>query len=98
MAKSAILNALPEERRLTIYHEEDGKTYVESRQDCSHIIKAASILADEPPGKDFRHVGFIPETVMDQWMRDGSFNDPNVLKRWLNDPQNAPFRTWKGRV
>lgn len=42
--------------------------------------------------------GYIPAAVAEKMMRDGSFDDEAATKRWLNDPQNACFRVWKGRV
>ena len=98
MSKSALLDLVADSRRKTIIHEQDGKHWIETRQDVSHVIEAAKILADEPPGKDFRHVGFIPDAVLNQMLIDGSFHDPKAIRRWLNDPANESFRTWKGRV
>lgn len=98
MSKKAILDANEGGGRFTIYHEANGQTYVESRQKVDHIIKAASILADETPGKDFRHAAFIPEAVLNQAMIEGWFGDKDAWKRWANDPANACYRTWKGRM
>lgn len=42
--------------------------------------------------------GYIPAAVAERMMREGSFNDEDATKRWLNDPQNSCFRVWKGRV
>jgi hypothetical protein len=98
MSKKAILDSNEASRRLTIYAEEDGKTFVETRQDCEHIIRAASIIADQAPGKDFRHAAFIPEIVLNQAMLEGWFHDKAAWKRWANDPANEQFRTWKGRM
>lgn len=42
--------------------------------------------------------GYIPRAVAERMMRDGSFADEAATKRWLNDPQNACFRVWKGKV
>jgi len=98
MAKKQILNAIPEARRVTIMHEQDGKHFVETKQDCAHIIEAAKILADEPPGKDFRHAAFIPEEVLNQAFLEGWFHDKAKWKAWANDPANEGFRTWKGRL
>jgi hypothetical protein len=36
--------------------------------------------------------------IYQQMVRDGSINDKKALKKWLNDPDNRPFRTWKGRI
>lgn len=98
MGKRAVLDAVAGSRRLTIYHEQDGKNYIESRQDCEPITKAASILASEPPGKDFRLAALVPETVLNQAFTEGWFHDQDKWKRWMNDPNNRDFRVWGGRV
>lgn len=98
MSKSALLDLLPDARKKVIYHEEDGKTYVETRQDVTQIVEAAKILADQAPGKDFRHAAFIPDTVLDRAFIEGWFHDNAAWKRWANDPANECFRTWKGRL
>ena len=98
MGKSALIDAFSDSRRITVYHEEDGKKYVESRQDVEPIIEAARIISEQTPGKDFRHAAFIPETVLNQAMLEGWFHDPRAWKRWANDPENAAYRTWKGRL
>lgn len=85
MAKRGLLDIVPEARRKTLAHLEDGVWRVESRQDCEHIVKAAKILADEPPGKDFRHVGFIPEADMNRMFVEGSFHDPKAIEKFLKD-------------
>lgn len=41
---------------------------------------------------------YIPPDVVERMIRDGSFNDPHALKRWLNDPANDCFRIWRGKV
>lgn len=84
-----------------IIHMDDdnsGNFSIETVQDVSPIIKAAAILADEPPGKDFRHAAYIPDYVMDQAFREGWFNDAKKWKQWANDPENRAFRTWQGRL
>ena len=98
MSKSALLDLAPEARRKLVYHEEDGRRLVETRQDVEPIVEAARILADEPPGRDFRHAAFIPDVVLDQAFRDGWFHDAAAWKRWANDPANVAFRTWAGRL
>lgn len=55
-------------------------------------------------GGDLKHAATVPGGVIVDWcakrgvtfaqlMRDGSLQDA-----FLNDPANAPFRVWKGRV
>lgn len=98
MSKSALLDLLPDARKKLVYHEEGGRTFIETRQDVTHIIEAAKIMADEKPGKDFRHAAYIPEAVMDRAFNEGWFHDPQAWKRWANDPANAQYRTWNGRL
>ena len=69
MSKSALLAIVPEARRKLVYHEQDGRNFVETRQDVEPIIEAARILADETPGKDFRHAAFIPDVVLERALR-----------------------------
>ena len=99
MSLKALLGAYADERRKEIFHaHEDGGYSIETRQDCSHIVQAARVLADEPPGKDFRHVGFIPDAVMNAAFREGWIHDKAKWKQWFNDPENRAFRTWQGRL
>ena len=98
MSKSKILDLLTDSRRKTILHEQDGRNYVESRQDVTHIVEAAKIMAEKTPGKDFRHAAYIPETVLNQAMIEGWLHDKTAWKRWANDPANACYRTWQGRM
>lgn len=98
MSKSALLNLLPDERRKVIRHTEDGKTYMETRQDVSQIIRNAAILSEQKPGKDFTRVAVIPKTVLDQALIDGWFHDEAAWKKWANDPANRCYRTTEGTI
>ena len=47
----------------------------------------------------FSHrVARIPMVVVEQMMREGIWGDQDRMKVWLNDPENAPFRTTKGKL
>ena len=82
-----------------IYHEiEDGIVAIETRQDVQGLIDLAKNMEDIPPDREFRHVGFIPDYVLNEAMRDGWVNDRKKIKQWLNDPDNRKFRTWKGTL
>jgi len=98
MSKSALLDVIADSNRALIYHEEDGKTFIETRQDVSPIVAAAKIMADEAPGKDFRHAAYVPEAILNQAFNEGWFHDPAAWKRWANDPANAMYRTWPGKL
>jgi len=78
--------------------ERPGELIVETVQDCEPIVEAAKRLSDTEPGKDFRHVAFIPDFVMAQAAREGWINDREAWKRWANNADNRLFRTWPKRV
>ena len=87
MAKTAPLSIDPERRVKVLYHEEDGRTYVETRQDCQALVDAAKILADIPPRKEdgWRFLGFIPDAVFNQAATEGWLGDKARWRQWLRD-------------
>lgn len=44
------------------------------------------------------HVARIPMVVYQELLTSGAYRDRAYMKRWLNDPDNAVFRTRPGRV
>ena len=98
LSQSALLDLVAEARRATILHAEDNRWWIESRQDVAPVIAAARIVADQPPGRDFRHAAFVPESELNRAFTEGWFHDPAAWKRWANDPANACYRTWRGRL
>ena len=47
----------------------------------------------------FSHrVARIPLILVEQMMREGIWGNQERMKEWLNDPENAPFRTTKGKL
>lgn len=100
MSKSALLDFIPEARRQVIYHEEDGKTYVETRQDAGPLVEAAKILAQDPPRKEdgWRFLCVIPDTVFNQAITEGWFHDKAAWRRWMNDRDNRAFNGGRENV
>lgn len=85
---------------------EDDKIIGYVQQDLDPILANTSQLRDSglTGGSEFKHAGRIPLVLIEdycnknsisfqQWMRE-----PIHIKRMLNDPQNEPFRVWKGRI
>jgi hypothetical protein len=98
MADKKLLDLHEGERRRVIIHKEDGVSRVETQQDVTPILKAAEMMREQTPGKDMRHAAFIPKTVLDQAFIEGWFHDKKKWKEWANDPANAQYRTWAGRL
>lgn len=71
---------------------------VETVQDCEPIMEQVKIERDAPVGKEWRKVAVVPMAFFDKWAKEGSLHDRAKLHRWLNDPDNAAFRVWNGRI
>ena len=81
MARKRLLGHSP--GKDIILHEEDGRQWVETRQDVEPVAQAARLLADHSEvDKDFTRVAMIPATVLDQAFNEGWFHDPEAWKRW----------------
>ena len=92
MSKSALLDCLPEARRKLLYHEEDGRTFIETRQEVSHLVEAARVLAEAPPAEDgWRFVGFIPDAVWNQACIEGWLHDKAKWRAWMRDRDNRAY-------
>ena len=86
------------------YVDESG--VISRAQDVTDLIEAnkQEQLADRFKGfriaPTFRRVASIPVAVFDIAKAQGIdlLNDPDALKRFLNDPQNRAFRTTLERV
>lgn len=98
MSKQALLDLAANRRTKVIYHEQDGKTFIEHRQDVEPVIRAAKILSERKPDKDFTRVALIPENVLNQAFTEGWFHDEDAWRRWANDPANKVFRTTEGTI
>ena len=98
MSKSALLAMVSQDRRKVIHHEEDGRKYVETRQDVTHIQEAARRLFNDNPPLDFRRVALIPDAVFDKAVHEGWLHDKAAWRKWVNDPANVGYRTTKGTI
>lgn len=100
MAKRALLGFDAEKRKATWYAEEDGRTYVQSQQDVTHLVEAAKLLAEVPPRKEdgWRFMCVIPDNVFDQAAREGWLHDKVAWRKWMNDSDNRAFNGGRGYV
>jgi len=76
--------------------ERPGDLTVEELQDCEPVLEAARRLSEATPGRELRHVAFIPAVIMNRALRERW--DPEDFRKWANDPDNKLFRTWPGRL
>ena len=91
-----------------LIQEQDGSIINVSSQDdteLKHIVdgneklKFATRHNTYKGDSQFSHrVARIPLIVVEQMMRDGVWNNQERMREWLNNPENAAFRTTKGKV
>jgi hypothetical protein len=85
----------------------DEKLVIESSQDTFPILESNRFERNEFDVKNnselkynrgFTKVATIPNIIIDKLMRDGTWYDKAAMKRWLNDPDNKPYRTGGGWI
>jgi hypothetical protein len=90
----------------TTYTQEDDRIIVTRSQNVGAIVDRAKALSNEGfHGRpDARVVASIPPVVIEHFlnvqgktMRDW-LNDPGLRKKFLNDPDYADLRIWKGKL
>lgn len=95
-------------RTQTVHADGDGGIIIETAQDVTEIIeanKAQLELDKQRTGhlNELHHVARIPFTVIDVLNQKGIMKGFNVVDdvgfaRWLNDPENAVWKTYKGTI
>lgn len=90
----------------TSYREEDDKIIVQRQQNVGAIVDYAKACHNEGfwGRPDARVVATIPQVVIEHYLnvrgktlRDWT-SDPELRKQFLNDPDYADLRIWKGRI
>lgn len=97
-------NPLAKIRRRLYY--EDGRIVHHTQQDVKEITDLAKYRYNEtdghsiPEGNYGVHVAYIPTTIYYDIIRKArtEAERDELLRRWLNDPDNRAFRSWKGRI
>lgn len=70
-----------------------------TEQDVAPVIELAKEIREYGNWtSEMKPVAEIPMVIVEQMMRDGSWNDPAAIRRWCNDPQNSCFRIVPGTV
>ena len=82
---------------------EDGKVVFETRMPVDAIIRANADAANATSGQrfgEFRRIASIPANLMfsSGMAEAGRQGDQQFMSRWLNDGDNAAWRTFGGRV
>lgn len=85
--------------RTMIWEDDDPEiVHVHTEVDLTQAIENNKILSDLHPRRSTNKLiaRGVPLTVYEQSVQEDW--DDDRWKRWLNDPDNAAFRVWKGQV
>lgn len=94
----------PEAKTTTIYHEEpDGGFTLETLQDVEDVLEKNKMLYNDVDerarwGEKWHTAASVPLVIWMQWMKEGDVNDPNFIRKKLNDPEWLHLRTRPGRL
>lgn len=85
-------------RRTSIIDTDRPGTFtVYTEADMTEVIEEIKVMRDNLPARSVnKHLARIPMTVYEQSIHEDWGDDD--WKKWLNDPDNAAFRVWQGRV
>lgn len=95
-------------RSQTVHADGDGGIVIETKQDVTEIIEANKAQLDFDKARtghlnELHHVARIPFTVIDVLNQQGIMKGFNVVDevgfaKWLNDPDNAVWKTYRGSL
>jgi hypothetical protein len=88
-------------KRIITDSENPFKLVEKTEIDYEPILDEVKFLSENqrPTRGDQNHWRYCAKVPMDVYERSIHENwDDDDWKKWLNDPQNEPFRVWKGKV
>ncbi len=95
-------------RTQTVHADNDGNLIIETKQDVSEIVEANKAQLDFDKQRtgnlnELHHVARIPFTVIDVLNQKGIMRGFHVVDdvgfaKWLNDPENAVWKTYRGTI
>lgn len=83
------------------YDDENDHFYIQTQQETEDVVDQNRREANEAGSGwkgDWHKVASIPLTIFMDLQKKGITQDQAALKKWLNDPNNAYFRTKHGAV
>ena len=78
----------------------DGTYHINKVQDIQPTLDYVKQHHDVPIDRSapYRKVAEIPPVLASKLYRQGILQDKKRLMKWLDRPENKPFRTWEGNL
>lgn len=90
----------------TSFHAQGDDIVIAQSQDCTPIAEWAKVQSSigAVGSSDMRHAARIPNVIIEKYMNENKvsfhevLNNPVHMRRIVNNPDNAAFRIWQGKV
>lgn len=85
-------------KRTLIIDREEGAAHFHTELNMTQTLENNKVMRELHPRRSMNKLVArgVPMTVVEKSLREQW--DDNDWKKWLNDPENAAFRVWPGRV
>ena len=85
--------------RTMIFNEGSPTFTVKHSQDVEPVLESIKRDQEIMPMNGVNKVAArIPTVIYEELQRQGIADDPDLFKAWLNGPEAAHWRIWKGRL
>lgn len=102
MARIIDFDPIARTRRRFHWQESTEDMTIESQQDVEPIMEANvaqfNLYDERTKWRDGDLAARIPMVIVNRLIREGIFYDDDALRRWLDDPENAVWRTRPGKL
>ena len=71
---------------------------MQTEQDIEGILGGIARDREVQQRGDTRRAATLPAFVVENLTHRGIYDDPDALKKWLNGPEAAEWRIWRGEV
>ena len=76
------------------YDPVENVEHYHTKEDVAPVIELAKDMSYLQPSKEWRHAACVPVFAWEQSLRERWGRDD--WKKWVNNHDNKPFRTWPG--
>ena len=86
-------------RRTAIWDDErPNEVTVQTEENIGPALDSIARDRELMPHGTNKLAARLPVTIVEDLIHRGIYNDEDAFKKWLNGPEAAPWRIWKGQV
>jgi hypothetical protein len=81
---------------MTVHHRQDTEAVIETVEAARENLKDIGVGKAMSRGAAMMPIAEIPMIAWNKAVQLGEQNDPDYWRRWLKQPENAPFKIYAG--